>query len=336
MAELAAITKPLYESVFEPLEKHLNGSTRILISPDGSLNLLPFELLACSDNKNVIEKYEISYLSSGRDLLKPDKPQIAPTQYAVTISDPDFFNQTRPSGVSLAQQAEGTASLAARGPSDRASCLNNLFRPLPFTGEECQVVSRLLSQRSNLKVRDYSAAEASEAVLKNLPNPPNVLHLATHGYYCANMGDNPLLYSGLVFAGANNMVTGEAGLEEGVEDGILTALEASGLNLMGTDLVVLSSCQSGAGEVVSGEGVYGLRRAFQHAGARTVIMSMFDIPDQAAASCMELFYRNWTAGATKSQALRQASLSLLDERRKEHGVAHPMYWGGFILVGDPN
>ena len=174
-----------------------------------------------------------------------------------------------------------------------------------------------------------------------------MLHLATHGYFCPNarfsgdvkLQENPLLYSGLALAGANRLVNGE--FEYGSEsapaqDGILTSLEASGLNLMGTDLVVLSACQTGVGEVENGEGVYGLRRAFQLAGARSVVMSMFAVPDMATQTLMAGFYDNWLSGQSKVSALRQAALSIIEERRAKGGAAHPLFWGGFILVGDPN
>ena len=105
---------------------------------------------------------------------------------------------------------------------------------------------------------------------------------------------------------------------------------------MGTELVVLSACQSGFGEVVSGEGVFGLRRALEHAGARAAIMSMFAVPDESTAILMERFYENWLSGQSKSAALRNASLSMMRERRERFGAAHPLYWGGFVLVGDPN
>jgi CHAT domain-containing protein len=182
-------------------------------------------------------------------------------------------------------------------------------------------------------------------MIKTAETSPRVLHLATHGYYCdkasfsGRTSENPLLYSGLALAGANRFIAEDDEDEEsstGLEDGIMTSLEASGLNLMGTELVVLSACQSGVGSVRNGEGVFGLRRAFQLAGAHTVLMSMFDVPDKATSMLMERFYTNWLSESTKAAALREASLSMLRERREEKGAAHPLFWGGFILVGDPN
>ena len=138
----------------------------------------------------------------------------------------------------------------------------------------------------------------------------------------------PLLRSGLVFAGANRLGDHTVG-----EDGILTALEVSGIPLWGTDLVVLNACETGVGETRRGEGVFGLRRAFQLAGARTVVMSLWSVPDEETATLMTSFYRNLDRG--KSRALQDAQLAMINDRRKKHGAAHPYYWGAFVSVGEP-
>jgi CHAT domain-containing protein len=104
---------------------------------------------------------------------------------------------------------------------------------------------------------------------------------------------------------------------------------------VGTDLVVLSACQTGIGDVRNGEGVFGLRRAFQHAGAKSVVMSMFAVPDESASELMEHFYENWLSGQSKASALHNASLEILNERRQNGNSINPLFWGGFILVGDP-
>jgi CHAT domain-containing protein len=176
--------------------------------------------------------------------------------------------------------------------------------------------------------------------------PPVVLHLATHGYFCpkakfsggARIYENPLLYSGLVLSGVNRFILDieQTSLQPMVDDGVLTSLEVSGLNLVGTDLVVLSACRTGLGEIKYGEGVFGLRRSFQHAGAGTIVMSLWDIPDNETVELMEDFYGRWLSGESKSTALRNAALSVLCERRKYRGTAHPLFWGGFVLVGNPN
>ena len=343
-ARLSEVTRQLHELIVAPLSASLLNKDRIYVSPDGQLNLLPWEVLTMVDGRYLTEQYQISYLSCARDLVKPHVQQELAENVAVMFADPGYFEQPAVAyDRDVAPLGTIQRRLATRGPPLESSCLDHPFRPLPATRAEVDAVSLLMTGGPGLEVRSHMGPNASESTLKELNQTPRILHLATHGYYCSDstrpratgITDNPLLYSGLALAGANGPIMGGT-IAEGEEDGILTALEASGLNLVGTELVVLSACQSGVGEVANGEGVYGLRRAFQHAGARTVLMSMFNVPDQTTRRLMEQFYANWFAGASKSAALRQASLSILQERRQSHGAAHPLFWGGFILVGDPN
>ena len=202
-------------------------------------------------------------------------------------------------------------------------------------------------------VQVYQGREALEEVFEGM-RAPRLLHVATHGYFFPYQevlaGDlpgsperfgaerrlarirgteNPLLRSGLVLAGANAVGAETDSL--GVDDGWLTAEEIGLLNLQGTELVVLSACETGLGEVRLGEGVSGLRRAFRYAGARTLVMSLFLVEDQATQELMGRFYRRLKAGHGKLEALRGAQLEMM--RRK--GGAHPFYWASFVLVGDP-
>jgi len=108
------------------------------------------------------------------------------------------------------------------------------------------------------------------------------------------------------------------------------------LNLVGTELVTLSACETGVGEVKNAEGVYGLRRAFQQAGAQAIVMSLWKVPDKETCELMDDFYKNWSSGQTKKKALRQAALKVLKDCRAKYGCAHPYLWGGFVLLGDPN
>jgi len=329
------VSAALYEHLVEPLRSTLEHTNEVFVAADGKLNLLPFETLTKDGEKYLVEDHRFVYLTSGRDLLKerhqPDGRE------AIVIADPDFMIDP----TTLPMLASETSSLrAARGSSKTPECLASMFPPLPMTRQEGSVVADLLGKSDGLDVSHFQAREAREGMLKCLQQAPRVLHIATHGYFCAEADrdalSNPLLRSGLVLAGANRSI---GQLEEGSldsEDGILTALEASGLNLIGTDLVVLSACQTGIGEVQSGEGVFGLRRAFQHAGARSLITSMFAVPDESTVTLMERFYENWLSGESKSSALRNASLSILQDRRKNHESTHPLFWGGFILVSDPN
>ena len=140
-----------------------------------------------------------------------------------------------------------------------------------------------------------------------------------------------MLRSGLFFAGANRTLEGHPPAD--LDDGILTAYEATGLNLHGTELVVLSACETGLGKVEAGEGVFGLRRAFQVAGADAVLMSLWSVPDQETQELMTLFYEKWLAGKDKHEAFREAQLEEREVVKKRYGQDLPFYWAAFILVG---
>ena len=145
--------------------------------------------------------------------------------------------------------------------------------------------------------------------------------------------ENPLLRSGIALSGANLLAKGE--LDEQSDDGLVTAMEVSGMDLRNTDLVVLSACDTGVGETSKGQGVIGLRRAFQQAGARSLVMSLWKIPDKETKDLMIEFYNRLKTGKPKLTALREASLSAMQATKNKTGSTHPFYWGGFILVGDP-
>jgi CHAT domain-containing protein len=140
--------------------------------------------------------------------------------------------------------------------------------------------------------------------------------------------ENPLLRSGLLLAGFNTWFTGGA-LPAEAEDGILTAEDVSGLDLLATELVVLSACETGLGEVRTGEGVFGLRRAFVLAGAKTLVMSLWKVPDAQTRELMEDFYRRILQGQGRVAALRAAQLAMKAK------YPDPFYWGAFICQGDP-
>jgi CHAT domain-containing protein len=214
------------------------------------------------------------------------------------------------------------------------------FAPLAGTAQEARVLKSLFPD-----ARILSGSEASKAELERV-EAPTILHIATHGFFledaaqhsrdehtvgkgrarrtfAAAKTENPLLRSGLALAGAN-LGNGSDG------NGILTALEASNLNLWGTKLVTLSACDTGVGEVENGEGVFGLRRAFVIAGAETVVMSLWPISDAVTRDLMTSYYRALKAGLGRGDALRQAQLAILNRK----GHEHPFYWASFIQVGE--
>ncbi len=201
-------------------------------------------------------------------------------------------------------------------------------------------------------------AKASEAAFKEMAPGRRALHVATHGFFLAGRcqialdptrgiggmsptsgaeslspttADNPLLLSGLVLAGANHRHA--AGPEE--EDGILTSEEIAALDLSGVEWAVLSACDTGVGAVEAGEGVFGLRRAFRIAGATTLIMSLWAVEDEPARRWMGALYKGrFVKGLATAEAVREASMEILRQRRKDGSSTHPFYWGGFVAAGD--
>jgi CHAT domain-containing protein len=337
---LAAITTQLYGVLFAPVEELCAGKHQIYISADGQLNLLPFEILTGPDGRYIVEKYQISYLSSGRDLVTFNKIH-EQSDWALAIANPDYDYYRDMMASSNEENSKDFSYFAYTfEPSrDASGCLNGIFDPLPYTEQETRSIVEILQSNADLSVNSFYKEDAQEEVLKGITSPPLVLHLSTHGFFCEDADDiseNPLLRSGLALAGANNIIENPENRSEQTEDGILTALEVSGLNLIGTELVVLSACKTGVGDIKNGEGVYGLRRAFQQAGARSIVMSMWSVPDKQTIEIMQGFYENWLSGYSKAEALRKSELDVISERRKAHESTHPFFWGGFILLGDPN
>jgi CHAT domain-containing protein len=228
----------------------------------------------------------------------------------------------------------------------------NAFAPLPGTDQEVSAIAPLLP---NPVVLD--GANATEEALKQVDRP-SILHIATHGFFLQDQDclavpntrsgreafvdiistddtdcvptprnvENPLLRSGLVFAGVNQRDQ----FPDGSEDGVLTAQEVAQMNLRGTQLVVLSACETGLGNVVNGDGVYGLRRAFVLAGAESQLMSLWKVDDFGTSELMQGYYERITRGMGRSEALREVQRELLDTGAYQH----PYYWAGFIFSGN--
>ncbi len=302
-----ALARELDERVGRPLRTLVGDAHRVLLAPDGQLNVLPFAALLDERGEYLVGRYEFTYLTSGRDLLGLERGGGAVTSAPAVVADPDF---------------------GPRGPPR-----------LEGTRDEARLVLAHFPGARVLMGRDAT----KDAVL-NLRSP-RVLHIATHGFFeprpepstkaparrlavewktpgsLSALPDNPLLHSGLRLAEPN----------VSADEGRLTALEASGLDLWGTKLVVLSTCDSGAGEVSSdGEGVYGLRRALLLAGASSVVMSLWKLDDRAVPALMGKYYDALAKGEGRSEALRTAQLAMLAEPASRH----PYFWATFIPAGD--
>ncbi|MFL6211964.1 MAG: CHAT domain-containing protein [Pyrinomonadaceae bacterium] len=356
--DVMQLARALDAQLMQPVRKLLGDTHRLFLAPDGALNLIPFGALVDEQNKYLIESYTITYLTSGRDLLRLQLPAPARQGAPVIIANPAFDNTPT--------NTTGGATTAQRS----ADLRNARFTPLPGTAGEAQAINGLLPG-----ARLLTQAQATEAALKQV-SAPAILHVATHGFFLPDQpqdptattrglalsndasaastssaplrSENPLLRSGLALSGANQHQSA------GGEDGILTALEAAGLDLWGTKLVVLSACETGLGEVKNGEGVYGLRRALVLAGSESQVMSLWQVDDAATRDLMAAYYQRLQAGAGRTDALRQVQLEMLkgvgvtSQAGAERGLgaemnqqrapratdrAHPFYWASFIQSG---
>jgi CHAT domain-containing protein/tetratricopeptide (TPR) repeat protein len=346
-AQFQTSAQALYRRAFQPLLPLLGDTHRIFLSPDGQLGIVPFAALH-DGRQFLLDSFDFTYLTSGKDLL-PRSQDGLPSSSVVVLADPDFH------------AAPGTAPQASdhtSTPAERSAVLERFFStsraadlaatpwaPLPGTRQEAEAIQRLLP-----RARLFLGNEATKERLLQLPTP-GILHLATHGFFLEDapvprgsravvnfgaLGDealaarppDPLLRSGLILAGAGPGAPDAADATRAPADtALVTALELAGLDLWGTQLVVLSACDTGRGDVKLGQGVYGLHRAFLVAGAETVVMSLWKVSDAKTGALMEAYYRNLLAGQGRATALRKA----MRELRKTQ--AHPHYWAPFISVG---
>ncbi len=347
-----ANTTAAYEAFWKPLEPALANTKRIYVSPDGVLNQIPIGLLADSTGKLLLEKYDLRTVNSTKDLLRPRHATSLKT--AALVGNPKFDLTEVEQRTALAALKLGGAQPFQSGASPppvlqsgqrSVNSSGGSLNPLPGTEVEVNAIGKLLKD-SAWQVAPYTGDHALKEIVLRL-HSPRIVHFATHGFFLTDqdlaqksqaprgqrvMMVDPMLRSGLFFAGANRAQSGAAPVA-GLDDGVLTAYEASQLNLEGTELVVLSACETGLGQQSNGEGVFGLRRGLQEAGADAVMMSMWSVPDQETQELMALFYANWLKGLDKPEALRQAQLKEREIVRQRYGKDLPFYWGAFVLVG---
>ena len=295
-----------YDQFWARIEPALAGKKTVYISPDGVYNQINLNTLKKTGGDFVINKFDLAIIGNSKDLiaLKNEKV-VSPKKDAFLLGFPNY----------------GGTSIAA----------------LPGTKIEVEGISKIL-KLSGYQVSSLTQNEATETKIKSIKGPA-LVHIATHGYFLQdaesavgvaseNAKDNPLLRSGLLLAGASKTMSGEVlpNLESN-DNGVLTAYEAMNLNLNGTNLIVMSACETGLGDVRAGEGVYGLQRAFVVAGAKALVMSLWKVDDVATQALMTNFYTNLSKGGSKLKAFKQAQQQLM-LRYKE-----PYYWGAFVMVG---
>ena len=349
----------LRRRVWDPIAKDLNNTATVFVVPDGTLNLVSLATLPIGPIKYLIDQGPvIHYLSAERDLTA-NVTASSTNRGLLAIGGAAFDDATLFTGApsTSARKAANSQRPPAALARVRGSCgdLQTIrFDALAGTMKEVRQVARLWQEPPAQVLERH---DASERAFKDAAPGHRVLHLATHGFFLgstctptaagtrsvgglakapggkSNGGatDNPLVLSGLALAGANRRAA--AGPND--EDGILTAEEVAGLNLEGVEWAVLSACDTGLGEVRVGEGVFGLRRAFQVAGVRTVIMSLWSVEDQATLEWMRALYVDrLQKKLSTAEAVRDASLTVLRARRARGESTHPFYWGAFVAAGD--
>jgi len=300
---------------------HLKGINTVYFSPDGVFNSINLQTLFNPDKqKYLMEEVDVRMVTSTIDLLAA-KSAIMPYNYAILIGNPDFGQEFQSSRNRDLNTAINLDSLEWKG-----------INSLPGTEKEIDILSELFQQKG-WRMDIWTQQEATEEQLKNMIKP-KVLHIATHGFFEPDHDEhtflnNPLYRSGLLLSGAEKIFQKDGTyIQSGEEDGILTAFEAMNLNIENTELVVLSACETGLGEIRNGEGVYGLQRALKVAGARSILISLWKVSDQVTQELMVDFYTNWLGGMSKREALKQTQL-MLKEKYKS-----PFYWGPFVLIGE--
>lgn len=304
-----------YGVFWQPLMEEIGQVATVYLSADGIYNQINLEAILTPDDRYVIDNSNIVLVSNTKDIYtrKVKKRDPAKDNTAMMFGNPTFY---------LTASADGAS-----------------IPPLPGTEKEISQLQFMLKQKG-YNTKEYVEKTAAEEKIKEL-NSPKIFHIATHGLYKpsaavtlekeiegneAVLTQNPLMRTGLLLKGAGDLLD-KTDYNYNMENGILTAYEAMSLNLDKTDLVVLSACETGLGDLEAGEGVYGLQRAFLVAGAKVLIMSMFKVDDDATQKLMLKFYQKWL----NSGNLRQSFIEAKKELRVEY--PEPIYWGAFMMIG---
>ena len=332
----------LHARVWAPLAKELAGVSRVFIVPDGALNLVNFAALPSGRDRYVAEDaLLLHYLSTERDLVMT--PSTTTTPHGLfAVGGPEFEASSEP-GSTTVRSADCSTGTPGR------------FQTLPNSAQEVAEIGRLWSSLGRTAATVLMGRAASEDAVRKGAVGRSVVHFATHGFFlgagCQSApagtravgglsrdniepgvaAESPLALAGLAFAGANR----HSSSTDDDHDGILTAEEIAGLNLQGTQWAVLSACDTGIGQVQSGEGVFGLKRAFQIAGVKTVIMSLWSVEDESTRQFMrDLYEVRLRDRLDTAETVRTASLRLLNSRRERKLSTHPFYWAAFVASGD--
>lgn len=310
-----------YNNYWKPFTKYIDDNTVVYFSPEGVYSQINLETLKSPEGSYVIDKNEVILISNTKELIARPRPSKSKKQMVAPATDVSLF---------------GNPSYYKQG------TLESMIKVSQLPGAEKEVKTLFtLLQSSHWKPRLYLEKEAEEDSVKNLKSP-RVFHIATHGFFLEDVKEdnssvgglnesrsyrNPLLRSGLLLRNGGTQMQSDNVYDYNSEDGVLTAYEAMNLNLDKTDLVVLSACETGLGEVQLGEGVYGLQRAFLVAGAQSIIMSLFKVSDEVTQELMLNFYKKWITGGDKRKAFVEAKKEIKAK------YPEPIFWGSFVMIG---
>ena len=341
--------KSLYELLWQPLETALAGVSTVYFSPTGLLHRLNLGAIPLQDETALADRYQLIELGSTRQLVVGGSPEASRT--ASPDRQAHLFGGIlyEPDSIAIEPDNTGfhTEALASRGTMrfirTDSSLRGGNWNYLKWTEKEVSALEPIL-ETGGIPTTVFKGYAATEEVFKSMgaqgKPSPRVVHLATHGYFFPDLGkvadaaepvfkisEQPMIRSGLILAGGNyTWQTGQL-LRPDREDGVLTAYEISQMNLSNTELVVLSACETGLGDIQGNEGVYGLQRAFKIAGAKYLIMSLWQVPDFQTQELMVSFYSKWLG---EKMAIPEAFRSAQKEMREKY--YDPYFWAGFVLV----
>ena len=333
---LEQTSKALYQKLWQPLIHALGDKQQVFLIPDGILHLLPFKALQDEQGQYLNQKIQITRLGSAREIVIP--PLNNKTTTSTIFANPVYAAKSAELSTNAGKNR--TVSRSLRGLE---------FSPLPGTKAESESIQQIL-QNMQQPVKLYSQLNATEMAIRQ-EKSPRILHIATHGFFLENIKvpegtgktgrvqfsesgkadltnvENPLARSGLALTYANQGISG-INQADG-SDGILTAMEVLNLQLEGTELVTLSACNTGVGEISVGEGVYSLNRAFQEAGAKAVLSTLWSISDEGTNHFMQKFYHRFLNNQPAQQALQETQ----DELKNSKKWQDPFYWAPFVMMG---
>lgn len=355
----SAQSSRLYNLVWEPLEKYLDGIKTVYFSSTGLLNKVSFDILQAPAGGMLMDKYSMYQVNSLNEAGKKSDPLTADTELSIAlfggfVYDADYSSWYASAMKYRSSSSNEVISFDKITESDNALISSETdskitkWKYLPGTREEVENIAKLFKEK-NYKVYLYEDTAAVEEAFMDLSyrKAPGIIHLATHGFSLSNlsgdeknklsgMGKNnsfvvspdPTMRTGLIFSGGNKKWMGCGNMPGGIDDGVLTALEITDLDLTKTQLVVLSACETGLGDIDDMEGVFGLQRAFKQAGVKNIIVSLWKVPDAATKLFMTYFYENLLSGITTREAFENAQ-----KKMRKMYTDDPFSWASFILIG---